>query len=310
MNRALLAVVLAFVTAPAVQAQYLIQQTVNGGYNPWIKGQSFTPNVGITPSPGSVSNVNLTQVTLYRSNQGWSGPTSSFFLNIYDDDPVNGAGQFVGSSTNAIDVAPIGDFGALAWTFDDLTLSYTHTYWALVSSTNAAGGLDVYCGMRESGQGDPYAGGSSIAGITSNPGAFTVKPLIDLAFDIRLSDSIWSDLGSDLPGALGSPSLTGVGELKAGVQVSLTLENAAVNTTSALVIGATNVSAPFFGGTLVPSPDVVVLIPTGPSGGYFLTAIFPPGAAPNIPLYFQVWVLDPTAPQGHAASNAVSATTQ
>ena len=310
MTRPLLALALALCAAATADAQYLIQQPINGGYNPWIKGQTFTPSVGVSPSPGAVSNIALRQITFYRSQQGWSGPTSSFFLNVYDDDPVNGTGQFVGSSTNAIDVAQVGNFGALTWTFDELVLDYHHTYWALVSSTNASGGLDVYCGMRESGQQDPYAGGNSIAGISSNPGGFTVKPTIDLAFDIQLTDAVWIDLGQGLPGSVGTPVLTGQGELIAGTQVSLSLENAATFATSALVIGASNASLPFFGGTLVPSPDVVLLIPTGPVGGYLLTALFPPGATPGLALYFQVWVLDASATQGHAASNAVTATTQ
>ncbi len=156
---------------------------------------------------------------------------------------------------------------------------YGHTYWALVSSTDTAGGLDVWCGMRESGQTDPYVGGNSIAGVSAGPGGYTVKPTIDLAFDIQLADSV------------------------------LTLANAATNSTSGLFIGATNAGLPFFGGTLVPSPDVLILVPTGPTGGFLLPGLFPAGLPAGIPLHFQVWVLDPTAPQGHAASNAVTATT-
>ncbi|MFG0315872.1 MAG: hypothetical protein ACF8XB_01265 [Planctomycetota bacterium JB042] len=308
-RRPALALGLALAAAPLAEAQYLVQQTINGGYNPWIKGQTFTPSVGVTPNPGSVSSLDLTQVTFYRSFQAWSGPTSFFYLNVYDGDPVNGAGQFVGSSVNRVDVSALGDFAPLQWAFDDLTLSYGHTYWALVSSTDTAGGLDVWCGMRESGQTDPYVGGNSIAGVSASPGGFTVKPTIDLAFDILLADSVWSDLGNDLPGALGSPTLVGQGELKAGTQIVLTLANAATNSTSGLFIGATNAGLPFFGGTLVPSPDVLLLVPTGPTGGFLLPGLFPAGLPAGIPLHFQVWVLDPTAPQGHAASNAVTATT-
>lgn len=107
LRRPLLAVALALCAAPLVEAQYLIQQTLGGGYNPWIKGQTFTPSIGVTPDPGSVSTLDLKDVTFYRSAQGWVGPTSNFYLNIYDANPITGGGVFVGSSTNAIDVAPL-----------------------------------------------------------------------------------------------------------------------------------------------------------------------------------------------------------
>jgi len=181
-----LALATVFIAAPAIQAQYTIEQTIDAGYNPWIKGQSFTPNIGVVPNPGSVSTLDLATITLYRSAQGWSGPTSNFYLNIYDGDPVNGAGKFIGSSIDRVDVATLKDFDPIKWTFDNLALDYTHEYWALVSSTNTSGGFDVYCGMRESGQTDPYTGGTSIAGITSDPSGYHVKATIDLAFKIEL----------------------------------------------------------------------------------------------------------------------------
>lgn len=198
MNRilcfAFLIMVTVVCTAPTVQAQYIIEQTIDAGYNPWIKGQSFTPSIGIKPNPGTVATLDLTAITLYRSHQPWVGPTSRFYLNIYDGDPVNGSGVFVGSSTNSVDVAPLVDFDPMKWTFDNLSLNYTQEYWAIVSSTNSSGGFDVYCGMRESGQTDPYGGGTSIAGITTDPAGYHVKPTIDLAFYIELDlSSLISD---------------------------------------------------------------------------------------------------------------------
>jgi len=120
---------------------------------------------------------------------------------------------------------------------------------------------------------------------------------------------IWTDLGNSLPGALGSPVLSAQGALKSGEVVALTLANAASNATSGLFIGAANASAPFFGGTLVPSPNILIIIPTGASGGYILPGLYPAGVLAGIPLYFQSWVIDPTGPQGHTASNAITATT-
>ncbi|MFG0320572.1 MAG: kelch repeat-containing protein [Planctomycetota bacterium JB042] len=121
---------------------------------------------------------------------------------------------------------------------------------------------------------------------------------------------IWTDLGNDLAGSLGSPVLSAQGALSAGELVALTLSNAAVGSTSGLFIGASNASLPFFGGTLVPSPNVLVIVPTGPTGGYTLPGVYPAGVPAGFPLFFQVWVLDPTGPQGHTASNALTATTE
>lgn len=166
---------------------YMVEQTVNSGYNPWIKGQTFTPSIDIDPDPGTVSALDLTAVTFFRSSQGWAGPTSHFYLNIYDGDPVNGSGAIVGSSLNTVDVDPLGNFDPMTWTFDNLTLDYNHEYWALVSSTNTHGGFDVYCGMRESG-GDEYTGGTAIAGTSGDPFSYTVKSN-DIAFEILLLDS-------------------------------------------------------------------------------------------------------------------------
>jgi hypothetical protein len=184
---AFLAFAILFIASPVLQAQYTIEQTINAGYNPWIKGQSFTPNIGIQPNPGPVTTLDLAQVTFYYSGQGWSGPTSNFYLNIYDGDPVNGTGVFVGSSTNTVDIATLSNFDPITWTFSGLTLNYTQQYFALVSSTNTTGGFDCYCGMRESGQTDPYTGGTSIAGITGDPAGYHVKPTVDLAFKIDLT---------------------------------------------------------------------------------------------------------------------------
>jgi hypothetical protein len=184
-----LALVAAAVAAPAVHAQYTIEQTLDGGYNPWIKGQSFTPGVGVSPDPGGAPTLDLTSITLFRNAGAWSGPTSDFHLNVYDGDPVGGSGALVGSSLGTVDVSLYGSKAPMTWEFAHLTLDTTQEYWALLSSTAGSGGLDVYCGMRESGSSDPYAGGTSVAGISGDPGGYHAKPTIDLAFAIELTDT-------------------------------------------------------------------------------------------------------------------------
>lgn len=184
-----LAVLLAVSTAASTHAQYTIEQTLSGGYNRMIKGQTFTPSVGIVPNPGAVTTLDLTEIRFTRSMQSWVGPTSEFYLNIYDGDPVNGTGVFVGSSLESINVGGLGDYSPMRWSFAHLTLDYDHEYWALVSSTNTTGGFDVYCGMRE-GANDPYAGGTCIAGVAGDEGGYHVKPVHDLGFEMSFGDSV------------------------------------------------------------------------------------------------------------------------
>lgn len=117
--------------------------------------------------------------------------------------------------------------------------------------------------------------------------------------------SEWDDLGFALPGTLGAPVLTGEGPLSAGSQITLTLSNALPNSLALLVIGTQNLSAPFLGGTLVPSPDIVASLPTGPAGQITIPATVPAGLPAGIPIYVQYWIQDPGGPQGAAASNAI-----
>ncbi|MFG0317087.1 MAG: kelch repeat-containing protein [Planctomycetota bacterium JB042] len=120
----------------------------------------------------------------------------------------------------------------------------------------------------------------------------------------------WANLGHDLAGAGGAPKLVGTGALAGGSVVSLNLTNAAPNATANLIVGFTNLSAPFFGGTLVPSPNVIAALPSGPTGSLNLLTTFPAGVAPGFPIHVQYWIVDPTGPQGYTASNALVGVTQ
>jgi len=123
-------------------------------------------------------------------------------------------------------------------------------------------------------------------------------------------EGVWTDLGQGLAGTAGVPLLTGSGALIVGLPVTLTLTDARTNSISALVIGITNISVPFKGGTLVPSADVLVQgLPTGPAGSIVLSGNWPPGIPSGISSYFQHWIVDPAGSQNLAASNGLSGTT-
>lgn len=83
------------------------------------------------------------------------------------------------------------------------------------------------------------------------------------------------------------------------------LETAQPGVAGSLVIGATTFSAPFHGGVLVPSPDVIVPIVPGGGGNWVSTFRWPVGASE--PLILQAWFPDAGSPTGFSASNALQA---
>lgn len=115
----------------------------------------------------------------------------------------------------------------------------------------------------------------------------------------------WGDLGSALAGAGGAPVLDGAGALTAGSTLELAVSGGRALASGMLFGGRARADQPFRGGTMVPRRDRAFPYTTDAAGRALvslpLTAALPPGSS----LYFQAWLLDPTAPQGAAASNAV-----
>ena len=100
-----------------------------------------------------------------------------------------------------------------------------------------------------------------------------------------------------------------MGELLVDSTYKLVLTGALENTSAVLVMGAAIASAPFKGGTLVPSPDALVFgWSTGPTGGFQLQALWPAGVPPGSQLALQFWVIDPGGPAGYSASNGLAIT--
>lgn len=122
-------------------------------------------------------------------------------------------------------------------------------------------------------------------------------------------DSPWTNLGNGLSGSLGIPVFLGVGSLKAGQPLSLNLQGALPGSFTYLVGGLSTIHAPFKGGVLVPSPDIILpALPVSPSGDLSLGGIWPAGIPSGFTITFQHWLPDPAALKGFAASNALSGT--
>lgn len=136
-------------------------------------------------------------------------------------------------------------------------------------------------------------------------------PGIEVNFDdVRLTVqpiAVWTDLGQGLPGALGQPVLSGTGTLLGGAPNALATTNLPPLGFGILVVGFTATPQPLFGGTLVPSPDLLfvqVADAAGASVFPFTFAATPPSGAM---LAAQYWAFDGSLPGGFAVSNAVRA---
>jgi hypothetical protein len=194
----------------ALAQQYQISQSSNtSSFGANCHGQTFTPNVGIVPNPGAVQAVDLIKIRLTRGSLGANAPSAATYLNIYDGDP-NGAGTFIGSSTNTVNttgtIVQIFD-----WSFDQLSLDYTTEYWAIMSTTDVAGNLDVQVSLRSVAN-NSYSGGAGIQnGLVKQPGSQ------DLQFQINLVAAAAAPIANyplltdlaDATGNFGSTTLSG-----------------------------------------------------------------------------------------------------
>jgi len=122
----------------------------------------------------------------------------------------------------------------------------------------------------------------------------------------------WSfeNLGLGLPGPAGVPTLTGTVDCPTGTgqPITLTLERAPANSPSILVIGLSHAGLPLLGGTLVPSPDLLLFGQTDPVGSQSLSYAVPTGFPSGQALFGQFWVLAPELPGSPSASNGIALT--
>jgi hypothetical protein len=119
----------------------------------------------------------------------------------------------------------------------------------------------------------------------------------------------WTDLGYALAGIHGPPSLTGTGTLQGGAPLSLRLDDAVESSTAVLFAGLSKLYAPFKGGTLVPSLEIMIPGLSTGGGSLVLNGTWPPGLPAGVTVTLQFWILDPVGPVGFAASNALLGTT-
>jgi len=118
-------------------------------------------------------------------------------------------------------------------------------------------------------------------------------------------------LGGDLVGSNGlPPNLAGCGKLEGGDSLTFRVINAPPSALGALMIGLSEIDAPFKGGVCVPAPDWLIFLPTSLAGSIDVEATWPTNVPAGFATFYQYWISDPGAPTGFAASNALRAVSQ
>ena len=120
----------------------------------------------------------------------------------------------------------------------------------------------------------------------------------------------WDDLGLGLAGVNGVPVQDANGTLLPGSPLQVTLTGGPLIAFGWWVVGLSNLSAPFKGGTLVPSPDALVGPLTVVGGQYIMNSTFPAGVPAGVAFFGQFWMPDGAAVKGYSASNALKGTAQ
>lgn len=135
-------------------------------------------------------------------------------------------------------------------------------------------------------------------------------PLRGALWILQVSDLPWTWLGGALAGAQGEPEWFGEGPLLAGERTDFHLTNAAPNAFAMLLYSVGSNPQPMLGGTLVPAlvgtPAALFPVSTSATGTFEWSLAWPAGLPSGATLYTQVWIADPSGPQGATASNALS----
>ncbi|HZM00397.1 MAG TPA: hypothetical protein VFD43_09115 [Planctomycetota bacterium] len=127
--------------------------------------------------------------------------------------------------------------------------------------------------------------------------------------DFELHEFNWSDLGLGKSGSQGTPLLDGSGPLSPHSTNRLDLSGGNPSSAATLVVGLSLLDAPFKGGTLVPSPLLLLPLATDAAGELSLLFVMPAGLPSGASFYLQCWISDPSASASLSASNGLQGAT-
>ncbi|MCB9897434.1 MAG: VCBS repeat-containing protein [Planctomycetes bacterium] len=116
----------------------------------------------------------------------------------------------------------------------------------------------------------------------------------------------WWNLGDALPGMGAPPRLVGHGDMAPGSTVLLRATGGAPSTSAWIVLGLGGLQAPFKGGVLAPTPDLVLGgIVTDSDGNVLLPFAWPAGSFTGLEVWWQLWMSDADGPAGFTATNGL-----
>jgi len=242
---------------------------------------------------------------------------------IDDDGNVIAAGYGLSSAPDdAWSIVKFDPAGQVVWTrlYDNVTFTgWEYAYSLTVGKAGAiyVGGLSdrvASCGFGSlEGQVVKFAADGDLEWHHHLPcGSYPRTILLDDeggVFAVTLGQvmkvrDLFVDQGAGLAGVSGVPELVGSGPLVIGAAASFTLSGAKPAAIATLIVGLAAADLPLLGGTLVPSPDVMVPVVVDASGGHALAVSWPAGLQ-GLHLSMQHWVVDPAGPFGYSASNGL-----
>ncbi len=145
-----------------------------------------------------------------------------------------------------------------------------------------------------------------VAGAADN--VLTLNQTVDTVAQFHATTAPnWCQLGGGITGALGKPLQHGSGTMNLVDPIELTIGNYAPNSIGLVAIGASALSIPAFGGTVEPSPDILLaVLGSGPDIVQNLDwmATLPPAFR----VWLQTFFLDATAVEGLSATDALTVT--
>jgi len=112
----------------------------------------------------------------------------------------------------------------------------------------------------------------------------------------------WASEGSILPGTGVWPTLFGAGPLSQDSMNLVDVSGALPSVTGWFVIGSTLLNAPFKGGTLVPTPTLLLPMPMDSSGRLQVPWYVASGVPAGLDVYVQCWFADAGNPAGWAST--------
>ncbi len=145
-----------------------------------------------------------------------------------------------------------------------------------------------------------------VAGSADNVQTITDTCLLVSQFRATVAPR-WCDLAGGIAGAAGVPTMTGSGTINQLKPLRLTIEGYAPGSIGILLVGGSAINVPLFGGTLVPSPDILLTL-IGSSSSIPFDCSWLANLAPGTQAWLQSAFLDPAAVEGLSASDAVLVT--